>query len=74
MIAESVRPVARATALAVWLSRAAAVVRRIIGVPDYSVYVAHLQACHPERAPMTEQEFSTARLAARYEQPGARCC
>ena len=57
-----------------WWRRASAVVRRIIGVPDYAVYVAHVKQCHPDRVPLTESEFVNERLKARYEQPGNRCC
>ena len=57
-----------------WLARAAATVRRIIGAPDYAAYVAHVKACHPGREPLTEREFVTERLEARYERPGSRCC
>jgi uncharacterized short protein YbdD (DUF466 family) len=37
------------------IARAANVVRRIIGVPDYDRYVAHVHAHHPECAPMTRE-------------------
>lgn len=57
-----------------WLAHAAAVLRRVIGAPDYAAYVAHARACHPERAPLGEAEFLAERLAARYERPGSRCC
>jgi uncharacterized short protein YbdD (DUF466 family) len=57
-----------------WFARAAAVVRRIIGVPDYAAYVAHVRACHPDREPLGEREFIAERLASRYEKPGSRCC
>jgi len=60
-----------------WLARVArlaATVRRIIGVPDYQAYVAHVRACHPDREPMSEKEFVQERLTARYEKPGSRCC
>lgn len=57
-----------------WLARLAATVRRIIGAPDYAAYVAHVRASHPEREPMSEREFVTERLNARYEKPGSRCC
>lgn len=60
--------------MSAWLARLAATVRRIIGAPDYAAYVAHVRACHPERAPMSEREFVTERLNARYEKPGSRCC
>ena len=54
--------------------RVATVIRRIIGAPDYDGYVAHVRTHHPERTPLTEDEFRRARLSARYSQPGSRCC
>lgn len=54
--------------------RVAKVIRRIIGVPDYEAYVAHVTAHHPGEAPMSERDFLRERLAARYSQPGNRCC
>ncbi|HVE35770.1 MAG TPA: YbdD/YjiX family protein [Gemmatimonadaceae bacterium] len=56
------------------IARAANVVRRIIGVPDYDRYVAHVHAHHPECAPMTREEFIQQRLVDKYSRPGARCC
>ncbi len=56
------------------LDRAADIIRRVIGVPDYERYVAHLRACHPDRTPLTRDEFVRERLADRYSRPGARCC
>lgn len=54
--------------------RVGAVIRRIIGVPDYDAYVAHVRERHPGVEPMTEREFQRERLSARYSQPGNRCC
>lgn len=56
------------------LDRLVALVRRIIGAPDYAVYLAHVRARHPDREPMSEKDFVAERLNARYEKPGARCC
>jgi uncharacterized short protein YbdD (DUF466 family) len=56
------------------IRRAAQVVRRVVGVPDYDTYVAHVQACHPGTVPLTQQEFERARLEDRYSRPGQRCC
>ncbi|GAA0722097.1 YbdD/YjiX family protein [Dokdonella soli] len=50
------------------------VCRRIIGVPDYDTYVAHLREHHPERAIPTYAEFFTERQQARYRGGGGRCC
>jgi uncharacterized short protein YbdD (DUF466 family) len=56
------------------IDRAACVVRRVIGVPDYDRYVAHVRAHHPGAEPMSEQEFVQQRLVDRYSRPGNRCC
>jgi uncharacterized short protein YbdD (DUF466 family) len=52
----------------------ARVVRRIIGVPDYDVYVAHVRKCHPGDEPITPEAFARDALARRHERPGSRCC
>lgn len=55
-------------------TRAAAAVRRIIGVPDYDRYLAHASRCHPGQPVMTRDEFMRQRLVERYSRPGSRCC
>jgi uncharacterized short protein YbdD (DUF466 family) len=60
--------------LADQVRRVAKVVRTIIGAPDYERYVEHVRACHPDRQPMSRDEFAQSRLEARYNQPGNRCC
>jgi uncharacterized short protein YbdD (DUF466 family) len=55
------------------LTRIAAIIRRILGVPDYERYLAHVQAAHPGQIPMTEEEFFRERLEGRAK-PGSRCC
>jgi uncharacterized short protein YbdD (DUF466 family) len=55
------------------LARIGAIVRRILGVPDYERYLAHVQVAHPGQAPMTEKEFFRERLEGRAK-PGSRCC
>jgi uncharacterized short protein YbdD (DUF466 family) len=60
--------------LADQVRRVAKVVRTIIGAPDYERYVDHVRKCHPDRTPMTRDEFAKSRLEARYSQPGNRCC
>lgn len=57
-----------------WSARLGALVRRIIGAPDYQAYLAHMRAEHPACQPLTEREFLKDRLTARYERPGAKCC
>ena len=56
------------------VERAANVVRRIIGVPDYDRYVAHVRMHHPDVTPMSRSEFERQRMNDRYTRPGSRCC
>lgn len=56
------------------IENVANVVRRIIGVPDYERYLAHLRERHPEVKPMSREEFETQRMVDRYSRPGSRCC
>lgn len=56
------------------VERAAKVLRRIIGVPDYDTYVAHVQAHHPETTPVCRAEFERQRITDKYSRPGGRCC
>jgi len=56
------------------VQRCAAVVRRIIGVPDYDTYLAHMAARHPDAAPLSAREFELTRMNDRYSRPGSRCC
>ena len=57
-----------------WARRTAAIVKRIIGAPDYDGYLAHMRRRHPERTPLGREEYIAAQLRTRYEKPGARCC
>jgi len=56
------------------LERVNAIVRRIIGAPDYSAYLRHVSSHHPDCKPLTETEFLDEQLTARYSTPGSRCC
>ena len=56
------------------LRRVAAVVRRVIGVPDYERYLAHVHECHPGTEPMTRRQFEESRMYDKYSRPGQRCC
>lgn len=56
------------------ITQFADVVRRVIGVPDYDVYLSHLQARHPDQRPLSRDEFTRQRLNDRYNKPGSRCC
>jgi uncharacterized short protein YbdD (DUF466 family) len=56
------------------LRRSAIVVRRVIGVPDYERYVAHVRERHAGVVPMSREEFERSRLEDKYSRPGQRCC
>jgi uncharacterized short protein YbdD (DUF466 family) len=56
------------------LAYVALVARRVVGVPDYERYLAHVRARHPGVRPLGRDEFYLARLEERYNKPGARCC
>ncbi|HCT58469.1 MAG TPA: DUF466 domain-containing protein [Gemmatimonas aurantiaca] len=56
------------------LQRVAAVVRRIIGVPDYETYLDHMRRQYPECTPLDATAFERERMADRYTRPGTRCC
>ena len=51
-----------------------AIVRRIIGAPDYDRYLAHVALRHPGDTPLDRETFARDALARRYDQPGSRCC
>ncbi len=63
----------KATAVA-FVLRLGAVIRRIIGAPDYETYLAHCRTVHADTPPMSLAEFSASRMDCRYNQPGSRCC
>ena len=51
-----------------------ALLRAIIGAPDYERYLAHMRGAHPDQTPLTPEAFASERMARRYDQPGGRCC
>ena len=61
----------------VWRARAmrvVALIRRIVGVPDYDTYLAFMKRTHPECTPMDARTFERERLVDKYARPGSRCC
>ncbi len=56
------------------LARAAQVIRQVIGVPDYEVYVQHVAQAHPGATPVDRATFLRQCQEARYSRPGSRCC
>lgn len=67
-------PASRMGRLVESIRRVAAVVRRMIGVPDYETYLAHMRREYPGCTPMDQRTFERERLTARYKATGARCC
>ncbi len=49
-------------------------IRRIVGMPDYAAYCAHLQRAHPASAMPSEREYFDTYLKDRYESGPTRCC
>lgn len=48
--------------------------RLMVGVPDYDAYVQHTRLVHPERTPMTYEEFFRERQEARFGGGAGKCC
>ena len=48
--------------------------RLMVGVPDYGTYLRHMEATHPDQAPMTYEAFFRERQDARYGSRTGRCC
>ncbi len=51
-----------------------AALRRVVGMPDYAAYVAHLRAAHPDCPVPSERAFFEDYLRRRYEGGPTRCC
>lgn len=56
------------------LASLVAALRRVVGMPDYAAYVAHLRAAHPELPVPSERAFFDDYLRQRYEGGPTRCC
>lgn len=50
------------------------VLNQIAGLPDYDAYKNHVRDAHPDRAPMSYEEFFRDRQCARYGDKIGRCC
>ncbi len=48
--------------------------RMMVGLPDYDAYVQHTRLKHPDRTPMTYEEFFRERQEARYGGGAGKCC
>ena len=56
------------------LARIGAIVRRVIGAPDYESYLAHAREHQRGEAVLSRDAFARDALARRYDRPGSRCC
>jgi len=56
------------------LARVAAVLRAIIGLPDYAGYLAHMRRHHPGARLLSAAELFARRQRDRFERPGGKCC
>ncbi len=48
--------------------------RLMVGVPEYSTYVTHMEKTHPDKPVMTYEEFFRERQEARYAGGVGKCC
>jgi uncharacterized short protein YbdD (DUF466 family) len=48
--------------------------KRVVGMPNYEAYLAHLRAQHPECPVPTEAEYYELYLQGKYNGVGNRCC
>ncbi|TWG82504.1 uncharacterized short protein YbdD (DUF466 family) [Cupriavidus gilardii J11] len=48
--------------------------RLMVGLPDYQTYLDHMENTHPDRPPMTYEEFFRERQEARYGGGQGKCC
>jgi uncharacterized short protein YbdD (DUF466 family) len=60
--------------LASFWRKAVQTARLAIGVPDYDVYLAHMQSHHPDRRAMSYTEFFNERQQKRYGNGRTGCC
>lgn len=56
------------------VARIVAVLRAIIGVPDYGGYLAHMRRNHPGAPLLSPAELLARRQRDRFERPGGKCC
>ena len=56
------------------LARVAAVLRGVLGLPDYERYAAHMRRYHAGAPLLSPAELLARRQRDRFERPGGRCC
>lgn len=63
-----------AASLLQWWQAAVRTARLAVGIGDYETYRAHLREHHPERQPMSREDYFRDRLSSRYARGRSRCC
>lgn len=64
----------RVSAACAAAARALAVVRQVVGAPDYRRYLEHHARCHGGAAPLAPREFYAEFVTRRYGPGPTRCC
>ncbi|CAB3392833.1 YbdD/YjiX family protein [Kyrpidia spormannii] len=58
-----------------WFCKLRTSVKTVFGMPDYEAYLERHQCVHPEKPPLSRQEFYTQYLKDRYDSGSpTRCC
>jgi uncharacterized short protein YbdD (DUF466 family) len=57
-----------------WMGELRSAWNGVFGLPDYEAYLRHAADRHPERPPMSREEFSRAFIDNRYGGMRSRCC
>lgn len=70
MPTEGRRAAERAVTPRGWLSA----LKRMVGMPDYAAYLAHMAERHPGCAVWSERKFFDEFVNARYGNGASRCC
>ena len=57
-----------------WMESALAVVRQVVGAPDYQRYLEHHARCHAGAAPLGPREYYAEFVSRRFGSGPTRCC
>lgn len=61
-------------AVKIWRRLGRDMARLMVGQPSYDAYLAHMHRHHPDREPLSRQQFFRNREQARYGGGTGRCC
>ena len=57
-----------------WIDEVRAAYCGVFGIPDYDAYRRHMAERHPEREPLTREQFAREFIERRYRRMRGRCC